>query len=1073
MNIDPVQDAILLAERLLRNSLRDTTRSEAAQMKRLSRMISNPEAKQLSLAMTDRLGRSQSPVRSAQMWRDLLNRFGTVHGFSLLDHTLLEMGKHWSRLFPGLVMKAVNERLLAETREVILPAENEALTEYLRANQDTRINLNQLGEAVLGEVEATRRLRATIDLLKRDDVDYVSVKISAIFSQINLVAWDESLEMIKSRLRKLYRAAMPGNKFVNLDMEAYRDLELTIAAFKEVLSESEFIDTSAGLALQAYLPDSISAQKDLTSWARYRIQKGGAPIKIRLVKGANLAMEKVEAEIHGWSVATHPNKLQSDACFKAMLEFACIPENAAAVRIGVGSHNLFDLALALILREQNNVVDYVEIEMLQGMAPAQARTVRDEAGQLLLYTPIVNEEEYASALAYLIRRLDENTARGNFLASLFSLKPGSPEWTLQKDEFIGAWKLRDQVNDQSHRATLPPRDITDFQNQPDTDWTRAEHRKSLKITTPPSDIPPTAGRDEIEAALSSATSRENSWWDQTIAERSALLLACGNQLAESRFRSLAILRDEGKKAPMEADSEISEAIDFARYYAKTGLLSTDLEAKPLRTVLIAPPWNFPFAIPCGGILAALMAGNTVIFKPAPESVKTGWWLVRQLWDAGIPEDALHFVACADGETGRSLIEDPRVSAVVLTGAYQTARRFHQWRPSLKLFAETSGKNAITITAMADRELAVADLVKSAFGHSGQKCSAASLGILEKEVYEDKKFLQLLKDVTASLKVGPATDPASRITPLVQPPGETLLRALTTLDEGEEWLLKPEVSRHDPCLWSPGIKTGVKPGSWFHQTECFGPVLGLMRAENLEEAIHIQNTVKYGLTAGLHSLDETEIASWTNRIEAGNLYINRSTTGAIVERQPFGGWKRSSIGPGCKAGGPNYVNLFRTLTDLNELSLAEIEASFSTAWNDHFSIEHDPAALASESNRFRYVPRKGVLLRITEPDFRSETIAKIAARICGVKLIISHASDESDSALANRLPELISEIDSLRTLGEAPSDRILSAVHPLNINWIDFPVVGNGRIELTRWMKEQSISETMHRYGNIISRPAPN
>ncbi len=1068
-DLDPAHEAVRLAATWLQESLLETSPSESAAMKRISRMIRHPSAKKLSLAMTDRIDRSTDAARVAHVWIGLLDRFGTSSGFSIGDQMMLDLGKYWSGVFPGLVIPAVKKRLEAESRDVILPAEDPALSNYLAAQKGvgSRVNLNQLGEAVLGEKEAEKRLNSAINLLEREDVDYVSVKISAIFSQIQLVAWEESLAVIKARLRKLFQVAATRGKFVNLDMEAYHDLDLTVAAFQEVLSEDAFTHFSAGIALQAYLPDSISIQQRLTNWARTRCSRGGAPIKIRLVKGANIAMETVEAELHGWSTPFHDGKHHTDACFKQMLEYGCQPENAAAVKIGVGSHNLFDIALAMVLRERNGVAKLIEIEMLQGMAPAQARVVRKAAQGLLVYSPIVYREEFGSALAYLIRRLDENTAPGNFLASLFSLTPGSAEWDQQSRAFLSAWAARNQVNVQSKRSLPSVRPTNHFSNEPDTDWTLLENRQKLKHAQTILSLPPQSGVPEIEAALDRAEKARAAWAASTIAERAGIILACGRQLSATRFESIAILRSEGKKAPIEADSEISEAIDFAHYYAQSGNLPGNVIAEPLGTVLVTPPWNFPFAIPCGGVLAALMVGNTVILKPAPESIVIGWWLARQLWTAGVPQDVLQFVACADGEVGRRLIEDPRTSAVVLTGAYETARRFQSWRPGLKLFAETSGKNAIVVSAMADRELAAADLVKSAFGHSGQKCSAASLGILEREVYEDAKFLNLLKDAASSLRVGPAAEPGSTITPLVQPPGESLLRALTTLDEGESWLLKPRVSREDPCLWSPGIKLGVRPGSWFHQTECFGPVLGLMKANDLHEAIEFQNGVAYGLTAGFHSLDEAEIKEWKDRVAAGNLYINRGITGAIVQRQPFGGWKCSRIGPGAKAGGPNYVNLFRTFRDPEKATLEEVERSYRQAWEQHFAVEHDPSALKCESNVFRYRPVGGVLLRLMESGGESELMAEMAAGISGVNLIVSSSATESDNELAARLPGLSGQVEILRTLGSKPSDHLLAAAYDSHLNWIDAPLSNNGRLELTRWLREQSVTQTLHRYGNVI------
>jgi RHH-type proline utilization regulon transcriptional repressor/proline dehydrogenase/delta 1-pyrroline-5-carboxylate dehydrogenase len=284
-------------------------------------------------------------------------------------------------------------------------------------------------------------------------------------------------------------------------------------------------------------------------------------------------------------------------------------------------------------------------------------------------------------------------------------------------------------------------------------------------------------------------------------------------------------------------------------------------------------------------------------------------MVQALWRAGIPRDVLQFLPCPDDDTGRALVTDPRVGAVILTGACETAEMFLGWKPSLRLFAETSGKNSIIVTAAADPDQAVKELVRSAFGHSGQKCSAASLAILEAGMYDHPPFLHQLRDAAASLISGQSWDFSATATPLTMPPGEALQRALTTLEPGESWLLEPKMLENNPCLWSPGIKLGVARDGWFRRTECFGPVLGLIRADNLEDAISIQNDSDFGLTGGIQSLDDREIELWRENVQVGNAYINRSITGAIVERQPFGGWKRSCFGPGAKAGGPNHVAQF--------------------------------------------------------------------------------------------------------------------------------------------------------------------
>lgn len=1072
MTVPPIPiAAVQRAERLLRHALKVQTAAEQRDAARLGGMVDDSAGKAFTLALADEVFRSHLPTVQARRWRDTVRQHGVPRYLGWFDKTLLSVGSAASALAPGIVMPLVAKRLRSESANVILDAQPQRLNEHLdrRRSEGFRTNLNYLGEAVLGEEEANRRLEAALAFLANPRIDYVSLKITAIFSQVSVLAWEESRTEIENRLRRVYRAALPGRKFVNLDMEEFRDLSLTISAFQRVLDEPEFQTLSAGIVLQAYLPDSWEAQQSLTSWAQRRTAGGGADIKVRLVKGANLAMETVEAELHGWHAAPYATKAETDANFRRMLEFGCRPENAKAVRLGVATHNLFDAALALELRERYRTEDRVELEMLEGMANHQARAVRDAAGSLLLYSPVVKDDDFLGAMSYLVRRLDENTAPENFLRAAFSLRPGTKSWDEQRERFERGWESRDSVSAVSRRLqpAVQPRRSSHFENEPDSDWTQSLIRESLdrELSTWSSPaIPPLGQLDEV---LETARTAQSRWGQVGIEQRKAVLRNVADVMSQQRFRTIACLQTDGKKAVADADGEVSEAIDFARYYATEYAVPAGLHSEALGVVLVTPPWNFPYAIPAGGVLAALLAGNSVILKPAPETVTTAYLLATQLWEAGVPRDVLQFFPCDDGPTGKSLITDPRVDCVVLTGGWETARLFQGWRPSLRLFAETSGKNSMIISAQADRELAIKDLVRSAFGHAGQKCSAASLAIVEAEVYDDPAFRRQLRDAAASLFVGPSSDLRSIVTPLVQTPGSALHRALTTLEPGEEWLLQPRQVGDDPCLWSPGVKLGVRPGSWFHKTECFGPVLGLMRAASLEEAVEWQNATDFGLTAGLHTLSRDEQLWWQDRVEAGNLYINRPITGAIVRRQPFGGWKKSCVGPGAKAGGPNYPHLFTTLHDsLPTVELHDVERSYREAWESEFSREHDPSALRCEANVFRYRPCRGVVLRIAAGDVVTSQRAELAARITGTNLIVSSLEEETDDQFIARLPVLAKSAEFVRVVSPV-GDAVLSAAIHAGLNWIQAPVTANGRTELRFWMREQSVSRTKHRYGLIV------
>ncbi|MEK7411653.1 MAG: bifunctional proline dehydrogenase/L-glutamate gamma-semialdehyde dehydrogenase, partial [Actinomycetota bacterium] len=915
-------DAVRFAETLVAQASLAVSRTERRRLKRFARLLDNDAGKIFVGALTDEVLRVRDPRRAAHRFTDLVNktdlRFATI-----IDRSLLRTASRLATWFPRQVMALVQARIRREATHVVVPAEDSAFARHVRRRraQGLRLNVNVLGEAVLGEEEAERRADRVIQLLQRHDTNYVSVKLSSISSRMKVFAFDETVAEVAERLQRIYReAARPDPpKFVNLDMEEFRDLHLTIAVLKAALADHDLARLDVGIVLQAYLPESVAAADEIAEWAIERYRNYGARTKIRLVKGANLAMEQVDAELHGWKQAPFGSKAATDANFKRLLDRLLDPSLDPAVQIGLGSHNLFDVAWGLVVAADRGGLHRLEIEMLEGMAPAQARAVRDHTGDLILYTPTVAHNDLVSAIAYLARRLDENTAPDNYLRHVASLRVGGIEWNRERDRFVQAVKDRhlplalsgrsqDRLSEERRFSSDEP-----FHNEPDTDFSLAANRKWITANL----AAPVESHDEdvffdttlIDRVVASARLAGETWSATPPAHRRAVLHRVAEVIAAQRGATIATMVHDAGKTVLEGDPEVSEALDFARYYAESSRILhtfTDVSFQPHRVVLVTPPWNFPYAIPAGGVFAALAAGSAVILKPAPETVSTARLLAEQCWEGGVPRDLLQFVACADDDIGQYLVAHPDIDAVILTGGYETAQLFHTWRPDLELHAETSGKNAIVITAAADVDTAVRDLVRSAFGHSGQKCSAVSLAIVEGSVYDDPAFLRQLGDATASLVVGSAWDPRTDVVPLIRQPSGTTLRALTTLDSGESWLVEPCVWPDNPHLWSPGVRLGVRRGSWFQQTECFGPVLGVIRVENLDEAIEVQNDTGFGLTAGIHSLDPHEIKCWTQQVHAGNLYINRTVTGAIVRRQPFGGWKRSSVGPTAKAGGPNYV-----------------------------------------------------------------------------------------------------------------------------------------------------------------------
>jgi RHH-type proline utilization regulon transcriptional repressor/proline dehydrogenase/delta 1-pyrroline-5-carboxylate dehydrogenase len=566
---------------------------------------------------------------------------------------------------------------------------------------------------------------------------------------------------------------------------------------------------------------------------------------------------------------------------------------------------------------------------------------------------------------------------------------------------------------------------------------------------------------DINRAVSTAREDASRWRCMPQSDRVAMLHRAAEEFAAARGELMGAMLAEGGKVLTESDPEVSEAIDFCRFYADSADFFHNLpgiSATGRGVVVVVSPWNFPLAIPCGGVAAALAAGNNVILKPASHTVLIAYKLCECFWRAGVPKTALQFAPCSGGTVGAKLVAHDGVDAVILTGGTETAAQMLGTKPAIHLLAETGGKNATIVTALSDRDQAIKNVLHSAFSHSGQKCSATSLLVLESEVYHDIGFRSAFCDAVESLRVGSAWDLPTKIGPLIRPPSGVLETGLKELEPGEEWAVMPRLHVDgNPHLVSPGVKWGVQNNSFTHCTELFGPVLGVMEARDLDHAIDLVNATGYGLTSGLESLDDREQQLWCSRIRAGNLYINRPTTGAIVLRQPFGGIGKSSVGPGIKAGSPNYVvplmriadaaaehpvfasedaerlkpsprptpfilaapqmttprpellqDFYRTLVEHAESATPAHEAEIrnvlsAIASYDHwasaeFNVAHDHFRLLGEDNFRRYLPVELLRIRVAGDDTLTEIFCRaVAARAVGARAIISSPPSLSKNA----------------------------------------------------------------------------
>ena len=1097
-----IDDSVYLATELIEIASNKEKLKDKIRKKQFSRILNNSKTLQTTMHLTDEVMRISSSKASGKILRDISKKV-TLKGLGLIDFIGLKLLIVISNILPAFTKYIVETRVKLDSRGIILRSDRSKLTKYIqeRKKEDIDVNINVLGEAVLGEEEADKRFNEILGVMELAEVTYISVKISAIVSQLKEVDHEGSVNRVAEKLRAIYTKALEENVFVNLDMEEYRDLEVTIDVFKKLLDEENFENLYAGIVLQAYLPDSHLAFQDLITWAKRRYEKTGGRVKVRIVKGANLAMERTEAELNGWKAGPYESKEEVDASYARLINTAISSEVREFLTIGVASHNLFHIAFAQTLAEIRGCKEQVEIEMLEGMANPEALAVKERFGSVLLYSPITSDEEFPSAVAYLVRRLDENTSDENYLRASFDIAPGNKQFNQQAKRFIDSIHMSHVVNTDSRRRAEQNQNREllfnegAFQNQANHDLTNIEFIELIKNkeymfgkTLIPVVVsgkeylnlemknglePGKDGKtlysynlstkDLIDDAVRIAKFEQNNWEKTSIEKVKEIMGNCAKIMEENRPKLIAAMMRDGGKTISEADPEISEAIDFARFYSLSAE-NIDKDSSALGVVVVAPPWNFPYAIPMGGIASALVSGNSVIFKPAPETVLVAWELVNQLWAAGVPKSVLHFLPTEDNEIGKYLITHKDVDTVVLTGSYETALLFKKWKPTLRLLAETSGKNSIIVTASADIDTAVKDIIDSAFGHAGQKCSATSLAIVEESIYNNPTFFKQLKDAVTSLKAGDPSDLSTSVGPLISPVNKNLTKVINELEEGEEWLVEPK-QLESVYTWSPGVKINVQPGSWAHQNEWFGPVLGVMKAKDLKQAVDWQNSVEYGLTAGIQSLNEKECEYWIENVEAGNLYVNRTTTGAVVNRHPFGGWKKSSFGPTAKAGGDHYVSMFRKYKLVENLETLRYE--FKRTWDEIGNKSIKLGDTESERNFKRYIPYKDVLV-VTDDDFSKEyaelilwiaDLLKINIKVVSIDLLLAEESTLDIS--------IYEKIRWISTNKEIPT-HIFNSGATVDERGLS----QNGSQELLCWVKEQSISITNHRYGNIGAGPQP-
>lgn len=845
-----------------------------------------------------------------------------------------------------------------------------------------------LGEATITEAEAIQHQQEYIHLIKglsgpvaafppvnlidRDPSGplprvNVSIKLSALYSQFDPIDPEGTAQAVRERLRPVLRAARTRGAFINLDMEQYAFKDLTLRIFREVLEENDFHDwPDVGIAIQAYLHDAERDLHELANWVKRR----GTPVWVRLIKGAYWDYEIVKAAQENWPVPVFVHKWETDVNYEKLTRF--LLENHRWLRPAFGSHNVRSIAHALALaRTMDLPPNSIEVQMLYGMADPVKEALVAMGQRVRVYTPY---GELLPGMAYLVRRLLENTANESFLRASFTEHVPEEQLLMNPQEMSLVTGHSSLAADQIHRMPTNdrgPMTNDEFVNEPLADFSREDTRKAMRSALAQvqgrlgRSYPPVIGKSAVvtsssidsvdpshcrqvvgrcgrasvalaQEAIAAAWGAFPAWRDTTVEVRADALVRAAQIMRRRRFELAAWEVVECGKPWREADADVAESIDYCEYYARQMRQlvqgrrmdvpgeENEYFYEPRGVTVVIAPWNFPLAILCGMTTAALVAGNTVVMKPAEQSAVVAAKLMEIFQETELPGGVVNYLPGVGEEIGPALIQHPDVAMIAFTGSRGVGLLINRQAADLapgqdhvkRVLAEMGGKNAIIVDDDADLDEAVHGVTASAFGYQGQKCSACSRVIVLEALYD--AFLQRLVEATRSLKIAPAEDPGCGVGPVIN--AEARSRILSFIEKGNKEARLVYAGDVGPLAEegyyiAPHIFADVSPIAVIAQEEIFGPVLAVIRVRDLDEALAVANGTAYALTGGIYSRSPANIRRVKQEFRVGDLYVNRKITGALVYRQPFGGFKLSGIG--SKAGGPDYLLQFllpRTITE---------------------------------------------------------------------------------------------------------------------------------------------------------------
>lgn len=873
--------------------------------------------------------------------------------------TGLGLGLRAGGLAQGTMTKTVTSQITKMAKRFIAGTDATSALPELESiwNEGVAFSVDLLGEACVSDTEAEQYRQRYLDLLinlpncvaswksssllENDHLGpiprtNISIKISSLFANTDPIAHEYSINGLFKALSPILEEAQKSGIFINFDMEQFENKDLTLELFMKCC---DAIDFPAGLAMQAYLRSGDDDAKKIIDWSA----RTGRQVTVRLVKGAYWDYETIHAEEMGWSVPVWSRKVDTDACFERMvalfIESTPTTVDEGGVKLALGSHNIRSIATALALLEKRGLpTAALELQMLRGMADQLKAGVLEEGLRLREYVPV---GEMIPGMAYLVRRLLENTSNESWLRSSFmddadaSLLLASPH-IQHTNEDPGIERI--QQAPERHKlspAVVGVGDGKPFFTEPYRDFSIKTERDNFANAIAKSKVPQVdriETKEEITAIIDTAHTAFPSWRDEDPIHRSQILVKTAELMRQQRDELSGVVMRESGKTWREADGDVCESIDFCEFYARMapqlfeydrlGEFIGELDQQfyqPRGVAAVISPWNFPMAICCGMTVAALVTGNTVLVKPSGQTTGIAKLICEMLWEAGAPKEVLHFVAGPGSVIGSALVRDPRVAVIAFTGSkgvgldiLEAAGQVAENQPFVKkVVCEMGGKNAIIIDASADLDEAVLGVRQSAFGYQGQKCSACSRAIVVDSAHDT--FLERLIESSRTLVIGDVMDPSTDVGPVIDKNAAVEIQRYIEIgkQEGKLELAQPipegleeQTGRH---YIAPHIFSGIQGNDVIAQEEIFGPVLAVIRVKDFDEALEVANSTEYKLTGAVYSRKPANLEKARRQFRVGNLYLNRGSTGALVGRQPFGGFGMSGVG--SKAGGCDYLLQF--------------------------------------------------------------------------------------------------------------------------------------------------------------------